>query len=143
MADIFDNTKRSEIMAAIKGQNTKPELTVRKTLHSLGFRYRLYDEKLAGKPDIVLKKYSVAVFVNGCFWHGHNCKKGKLPTSNIDFWKEKITKNKNRDRKNIVLLEKAGWKVFVLWQCELKEKLDELTNYLLCKRDELKFLNSQ
>lgn len=89
MSDIFSFQKRSDIMSKIGGKNTKPEILVRKFLFSKGFRYRINVKTLPGKPDIVLPKYKTVIFINGCFWHGHNCKKGKLPSSNIDFWRKK------------------------------------------------------
>ena len=108
-------------MSKISGKNTKPEILVRKFLFSKGFRYRINVKTLLGKPDIVLPKYKTVIFINGCFWHGHNCKKGKLPSSNIDFWKEKISNNKLRDDKNSDLLIKLGWKVIIIWQCEVSK----------------------
>lgn len=119
MSDIFSQTKRSDIMSKISSKDTKPEILVRKFLFSKGFRYRINVKTLPGKPDIVLPKYKTIIFVNGCFWHGHNCKKGKLPSSNTDFWKEKISNNKSRDAKNSDLLVKLGWKVIIIWQCEI------------------------
>ena len=119
MSDIFSSQKRSDIMSKIGGKNTKPEILVRKFLFSRGFRYRINVKTLPGKPDIVLPKYKTVIFINGCFCHGHNCKKGKLPSSNIDFWKEKISNNKSRDDKNSDLLAKLGWKVIIIWQCEI------------------------
>ena len=121
MSDIFSSQKRSDIMSKISGKNTKPEILVRKFLFSKGFRYRINVKTLPGKPDIVLPKYKTVIFINGCFWHGHNCKKGKLPSSNIDFWKEKISNNKSRDAKNSDLLVKLGWKVIIIWQCEISK----------------------
>ena len=121
MSDIFSSQKRSDIMSKISGKNTKPEILVRKFLFSKGFRYRTNVKTLPGKPDIVLPKYKTVIFINGCFWHGHNCKKGKLPSSNIDFWKEKISNNKSRDDKNSDLLVKLGWKVIIIWQCEVSK----------------------
>lgn len=124
MSDIFSLQKRSAIMSKIGGKNTKPEILVRKFIFSKGFRYRINVKTLPGKPDIVLPKYKTAIFVNGCFWYGHNCKKGKSPSSNIDFWKEKISNNKSRDDKNSDLLIKLGWKVIIIWQCEIS-KIDD------------------
>ena len=121
MSDIFSSQKRSDIMSKISGKNTKPEILVRKFLFSKGFRYRINVKTLPGKPDIVLPKYKTVIFINGCFWHGHNCKKGKLPSSNIDFWKEKISNNKLRDDKNSDLLIKLCWKVIIIWQCEVSK----------------------
>lgn len=124
MSDIFSFQKRSDIMSKIGEKNTKPEILVRKFLFSKGFRYRINVKTLPGKPDIVLPKYKTVIFINGCFWHGHiwhghNCKKGKLPSSNIDFWRKKISNNKSRDDKNSDLLIKLGWKVIIIWQCEI------------------------
>lgn len=121
MSDIFSSQKRSDIMSKISGKNTKPEILVRKFLFSKGFRYRINVKTLPGKPDIVLPKYKTVIFINGCFWHGHNCKKEKLPSSNIDFWKGKISNNKSRDDKNSDLLIKLGWKVIIIWQCEVSK----------------------
>lgn len=121
MSDIFSSQKRSNIMSKISGKNTNPEILVRKFLFSKGFRYRINVKTLPGKPDIVLPKYKTVIFINGCFWHGHNCKKGKLPSSNIDFWKGKISNNKSRDDKNSDLLVKLGWKVIIIWQCEVSK----------------------
>lgn len=129
MSDIFSQTKRSDIMSKISRKDTKPEILVRKFLFSKGFRYRINVKTLPGKPDIVLPKYKTIIFVNGCFWHGHNCKKGKLPSSNTDFWKEKISNNKSRDAKNSDLLVKLGWKVIIIWQCEIS-KIDNRTKIL-------------
>lgn len=122
MADIFSKSKRSEIMAKISSKDTKPEILARKLLFAEGFRFRKNDKKLPGKPDIVLPKYKTAVFVHGCFWHGHQgCKKSKLPETRKEFWKKKINANIERDKKNIQLLKEAGWNVKVIWQCELEK----------------------
>lgn len=109
-------------MSKIKSTDTKPEVAVRKYLFSHGFRYRKNVKTLPGKPDIVLPKYKTVIFIHGCFWHGHECKYGKLPSSNTNFWKEKIEHNKKRDENQKKLLEKEGWKVLTVWQCELKNK---------------------
>ena len=122
MADIFSKQKRSEIMSKVRSKNTKPEETVRKYLFSKGFRYRKNVKTLPGSPDIVLPKYKTVIFVNGCFWHGHNCSKGKLPETRKEFWEYKINANIQRDKKNYELLKKQGWKVIVVWECELKSK---------------------
>ena len=133
MSDIFSQTKRSDIMSKISSKDTKPEILVRKFLFSKGFRYRINVKTLPGKPDIVLPKYKTIIFVNGCFWHGHDCKKGKLPSSNIDFWKNKIFKNKLRDNENQAQLALLSWKVIVIWQCEINkiDKKIETFNKLL------------
>ncbi|MCI9265799.1 very short patch repair endonuclease [Akkermansia muciniphila] len=133
MSDIFSQTKRADIMSKISSKDTKPEILVRKFLFSKGFRYRINVKTLPGKPDIVLPKYKTIIFVNGCFWHGHDCKKGKLPSSNIDFWKNKILKNKLRDNENQAQLALLSWKVIVIWQCEISkiDKKIETFNKLL------------
>lgn len=120
-------------MSKISSKDTKPEILVRKFLFSKGFRYRINVKTLPGKPDIVLPKYKTIIFVNGCFWHGHDCKKGKLPSSNIDFWKNKILKNKLRDNENQAQLALLSWKVIVIWQCEISkiDKKIETFNKLL------------
>ncbi len=118
--DIWNKEKRSEIMASVKQKDTKQEITVRKYLFSKGFRFRKNDKRLPGSPDIVLPKYKVAIFVHGCFWHGHECRAGRLPSSNNEFWEKKIDRNKERDKQNKKQLEVLGWKVIVIWQCELK-----------------------
>ena len=113
--------QRHKNMVAIKGKNTKPEETVRKYLFSEGFRYRKNVRKLPGSPDIVLPKYRTVVFVNGCFWHGHNgCRYFVWPKSNPDFWRDKIETNIKRDYKNYLSLKKSGWNVITIWECELK-----------------------
>jgi DNA mismatch endonuclease (patch repair protein) len=108
-------------MRAVKGRDTKPEITLRKQLHALGYRYRLNAKDLPGKPDLVFPKYKAVLFVHGCFWHGHKCKRGaRQPKQNADYWKEKIARNKARDKKNAAALEKLGWRVITVWECELK-----------------------
>ena len=122
MADVHSKEVRSYNMSCIKGKNTKPEEMVRKYLFSRGFRYRKNDSRLPGKPDIVLPKYRTVIFVNGCFWHHHEgCRYFVWPKNNSDFWKEKIDGNVARDRKNQSILEDAGWRVIVIWECSLKE----------------------
>jgi DNA mismatch endonuclease Vsr len=121
MPDIFSPSKRSELMSKIKGKETKPEILVRKYLFSKGFRYRKNVRKLPGTPDIVLTRYRTIIFIHGCFWHLHQgCKDGHLPSSNASYWKEKLSKNVERDQKNMSLLSSLGWKVIVIWECELK-----------------------
>lgn len=135
MADVHDKLTRSYNMSRIKGTNTKPEMLVRKFLFANGFRYRLHDKKLPGKPDIVLPKYKTVIFVNGCFWHGHvNCKYFKLPGTRTEWWKDKIEGNIKNDLKKHTLLMEAGYKVIVIWECEIKNKsifeiiIDEIRN---------------
>ncbi|WP_243347238.1 very short patch repair endonuclease [Parabacteroides sp. FAFU027] len=121
MADVHDKATRSYNMSRIKNKDTKPEILVRKFLFANGFRYRLNDKKLPGKPDIVLPKYKTVIFINGCFWHGHeNCKYFRLPKTRIEWWKNKIEKNKENDLKNHTLLKDAGYHVIVIWECEIK-----------------------
>jgi DNA mismatch endonuclease (patch repair protein) len=120
--DIYPQAKRSEIMRKIRGKNTTPEMKVRSLLHSLGFRFRLQRKDLPGKPDLVLPKYKTAIFVHGCFWHGHSCGKGKhLPKTNSEFWVKKINDNICRDNRDLNLLVGLGWKVLVVWECETKD----------------------
>jgi len=135
MTDIHSSEIRSYNMSQIKGKNTKPELLVRKFLFSKGFRYRINVKSLPGSPDIVLKKCRTAIFINGCFWHGHdNCKYFVIPKTKTDWWVSKITSNKLRDKKNIEHLEKEGWNVIVIWECELKrDKIDATFNNLVSK----------
>jgi DNA mismatch endonuclease (patch repair protein) len=109
-------------MSKISGKETKPEVIVRKFLFSGGFRFRKNAKELPGKPDIVLPKYKTVIFVHGCFWHGHSCKRGALPETNHEFWQEKIGKNTERDTHNISELERNGWNVIIIWQCEIGNK---------------------
>lgn len=110
-------------MAAVKGKDTKPEMIVRKYLFSRGMRFRVQVRKLPGNPDIVLPKYKTVIFVNGCFWHGHeDCKYFRLPKSNVEFWKEKIGRNIERDRESMQALLDLGWKIIRVWECELRNK---------------------
>ena len=126
--DVHDRKTRSYNMSQIKGQNTKPEELVRKYLFAQGFRYRKNDKRLPGSPDIVLPKYRTVIFVNGCFWHGHDgCKYFVWPQNNADFWKEKIQSNIIRDNNNYRKLHETGWKVILVWECELKPKKRDST----------------
>jgi len=135
MADVHDPETRSYNMSQIKDKNTKPEMLVRKYLFSKGFRYRLHDKKLPGKPDIVLPKYNTVIFIHGCFWHGHeDCKYFVIPKSRTEWWTEKITKNKENDNKHITSLKAKGWKVLIIWECQLKKNvMDNSLIYLLGK----------
>ena len=126
MTDVFGPAKRSEIMAKVRTKNTKPEVRLRSYLHRLGFRFRLHRKDLPGKPDIVLPKYSTVVFVHGCFWHGHDCRKGRLPTTNVEFWETKISKNQARDAQAVGKLKKLGWNVWTVWECRLQEDAEAL-----------------
>jgi DNA mismatch endonuclease (patch repair protein) len=134
MTDVHNEQTRSFNMSQIRSKNTKPELLVRKYLFSNGFRFRLHDKNSPGKPDVLLPKYKTAIFVNGCFWHGHeNCKYYVIPKTRTKFWADKIEGNKKRDIENIHLLEKIGWKVITIFECELKKEnqLATLNNLLL------------
>lgn len=123
MTDVMTPEQRSRNMAAIKWKDTKPEMIVRKYLFSRGLRFRVQVRKLPGTPDIVLPKYKTAIFVNGCFWHGHEgCKYFRLPKSNVEFWREKIERNIERDRESMQALFDLGWKVIRVWECELRNK---------------------
>lgn len=123
MPDIYSKSKRSEIMSHIPDRDSKMEISVRKALFSAGLRYRKNVKSLPGKPDIVLSKYKTVIFTHGCFWHGHKgCKASKLPESRRDFWENKIKDNIERDKRNVGVLECMGWKVIVIWQCELKNE---------------------
>ena len=113
--------KRAAIMRSITGKNTAPEIIVRKAAHRLGLRFRLHGSKLSGRPDLVLPKWRTVVFVNGCFWHRHpGCRRTTIPKSNVEFWVEKFRSNVERDDCNYTKLTKEGWRVIVLWQCEVK-----------------------
>ena len=122
MADNHTPEVRSRNMSHIRSANSKPEEKVRKYLFSKGFRYRKNDRRYPGKPDIVLPKYKTAIFINGCFWHKHYCPRFVWPSSNEDYWVPKILGNVERDQKNHALLIEQGWKVLVIWECQLKKK---------------------
>lgn len=125
MVDVVDRETRSRMMAGIKGKNTRPEMLVRQFLHRHGFRYRLHAKNLPGKPDIVLPKWKVVIFVHGCFWHHHiGCRYATTPTSNLEHWQTKFTENVARDRRNIADLVTGGWRVLVLWECGIKAVRD-------------------
>jgi DNA mismatch endonuclease (patch repair protein) len=129
MADVHSKEVRSYNMSQIKGKNTKPEMIVRRFLHANGFRYRLHVKDLPGKPDIVLPKYKTAIFVHGCFWHGHEgCKYYVVPKTRTEWWVSKINKNKEKNRKDTECLLTGNWKVINLWECSLKR--DKVVNSL-------------
>ena len=121
MADHVSVRKRSEIMRAVPGKDTSPEMALRRWLHARGFRYRLHGRSLPGTPDLVFASRSAVVFVHGCFWHGHNCSKGRHPKSNVAFWKDKVATNQARDRRSLKALRRIGWRCRVVWQCQLKD----------------------
>lgn len=119
------------MMSGIRGANTRPELALRKGLHRRGFRYRLHDKCLPGKPDLVFPKHHAVIFVNGCFWHGHDCHLFKWPKTREDFWKTKISRNKERDAAALAELRAKGWRVGVIWECALKGKTRRLLDDVL------------
>lgn len=124
MADIVSPEKRSVMMSGIRGKDTKPGIIVRSLLHRLGYRFRLHRKDLPGRPDIVLLKWNTVIFVNGCYWHGHNdCHLFSPPKTRTEFWINKIEGNRARDQRNYTALEEAGWKVLVIWECALSKKL--------------------
>lgn len=132
MTDIMTPEQRSRCMAAVKSNDTKPEMIVRRYLHGLGFRYGLHNKKLPGSPDIVLRRFKTVIFINGCFWHGHeNCNNYRMPKSNVDFWQSKINRNRARDERNLNDLQKLGWRVIIIWECQLKTK--ELREQTFCE----------
>jgi DNA mismatch endonuclease, patch repair protein len=142
MADVHSKEIRSFNMSRIKGKDTKPEIMVRKFLFSNGIRYRLHDKKLPGKPDMVFPKYKKVVFINGCFWHGHeNCKYFVVPKTKTEWWLNKINGNKKKDTESVYALKKQGWKVVTVWECELKpNKKDKKLKSIV---REFKIINEQ
>lgn len=116
--------QRSEVMSKVKGRNTTPELKVRQALHAMGYRFRLHRKDLPDKPDIVLPKYRLCLFVHGCFWHQHKgCKRATVPATNSEFWAIKFEQNRRRDENNTSALVQAGWKVCVIWECQTMDKI--------------------
>lgn len=121
--DIWSKEKRSEVMSRILSKDTKPEKKVRSMLHSMGYRFRIHVKSLPGKPDIVLRKYNTIIFVHGCFWHLHRgCREGRIPNTRTEYWSDKLIGNKKRDEKNIRKLRRFGWKVMVVWECQIEKK---------------------
>lgn len=116
---------RSRMMSGIKGKNTSPELVIRKALHARGFRFRIHTTHLPGKPDLILPKFRAAIFVHGCFWHGHNCRYFKTPKTRTEFWMNKIEKNKVRDAIQIAKLNEAGWRTLIIWECAIRKMKSE------------------
>ena len=128
MPDVMTPQQRHECMSHIRSKDTKPEQLVRQALWHNGFRYRLHVKDLPGKPDIVLPKYRTVIFINGCFWHGHEgCRYYVIPKTNTSFWLDKITSNKARDARDECALNEAGWRVVTIWECELKKPVLERT----------------
>jgi DNA mismatch endonuclease (patch repair protein) len=139
--DIVNPQKRSEMMSGIRSKNTRPEILIRKGLFNLGYRYRINDKNVFGKPDIVLKKYNAAIFIHGCFWHGHiGCGNFKIPSTNRQFWEDKIDTNRKRDAEVLNRLRSTGWRICIIWECSIRGKeqlllvektIDSISNWLL------------
>lgn len=119
--DTVSPAQRSALMARIRSKNTRPELTVRSLLHRIGYRFRLHDAKLPGRPDIVLPRHRKIILVHGCFWHGHDCQLASKPKSNTSYWSEKFASNRARDAKHKEALMASGWSVLELWECEIRQ----------------------
>jgi DNA mismatch endonuclease (patch repair protein) len=135
MADVVTLEKRSLMMSGIKSRDTKPELFIRNRIHHEGFRYLLHGVKLPGKPDLVFPKYKAVIFINGCFWHAHDCTYFKWPQTRAQFWKEKLEGNRNRDQSNIGKLNSMGWRVGIVWECSLQcdsHGQEKLIKWLSC-----------
>ena len=127
MTDRISKEHRSWNMSRISGRNTKPEITLRSLLHREGFRFRIHSSELLGRPDIVLKKYRTAIFVNGCFWHQHvECRYATIPTTKRAFWQEKFRRTRERDQENAASLQSIGWTVIVVWECELSNSASDV-----------------
>jgi DNA mismatch endonuclease (patch repair protein) len=122
MVDVVDKATRSRMMSGIRSKNTKPEILIRSALHRRGFRFRLNQASLPGKPDLVFRRFNAVIFIHGCFWHGHNCELFKWPSSNAAFWRNKIERNRAKDNEVIEALKVAGWRVMVIWECAIKGK---------------------
>ncbi|MBX6763924.1 MAG: DNA mismatch endonuclease Vsr [Rubrobacteraceae bacterium] len=129
MTDIMSREARSRLMSRVRSRDTAPERTVRSLLHRLGYRFRLHRKDLPGKPDIVLPRYKTVIFVHGCFWHGHDCPKGRLPKTNGEFWSNKIARNRQRDLEHEKALKQLGWSVLTVWECQLADT-KHLESYL-------------
>jgi DNA mismatch endonuclease (patch repair protein) len=115
--------RRSRIMRAVKGRDTSLEMTVRRLIYSMGYRYRLHRKDLPGKPDLVFSSRRKVLFIHGCFWHGHDCKRGaRVPKTNRDYWQKKIARNQARDSKNIAALQTMGWDILIIWECQIKDE---------------------
>jgi DNA mismatch endonuclease (patch repair protein) len=123
MPDVFSPDQRSAVMRAVKSRNTTPEIAVRRAAHALGLRFRLHRTDLPGKPDLVFPAKRAALFVHGCFWHGHSCARGdRMPATNRDYWRAKIGRNMARDKASLSALRKLGWKPAVIWECQTRDK---------------------
>ena len=131
MTDVVSSQTRSKMMSGIQGKNTKPEIMIRKALHQKGFRYRLHVKSLPGKPDLVFPKYKAAIQINGCFWHGHNCHLFKWPSTQPEFWREKILGNRERDAVKLKEMEEIGWRTMIIWECAVKGKYKQPFNEVI------------
>jgi DNA mismatch endonuclease, patch repair protein len=120
--DKVSQQQRSRNMTAVRRRDTVPELRVRSSLHSIGLRFRLHDNRLPGSPDITLRRHNTVVFVHGCFWHGHDCPRGKVPSTRQEFWLPKLIRNRERDQQQLRSLRDLGWRVLVVWECETKDE---------------------
>lgn len=140
MADRITKEHRSWNMSRIKGSDTKPERMLRSALHQAGFRFRLHDKRLSGKPDLVLKKYKTVIFVHGCFWHRHkDCDKAYTPKSNIEFWENKFRRTVERDKQQSKELSKSGWEVIIIWECQIERDLSSVVALVrACLKTKLK-----
>ena len=125
-SDTVSPSRRSWIMRQVRSENTSTEMYVRRTLHAAGLRFRIHSKTLPGRPDLVLAKYKTVVFVQGCFWHWHGCSRSRMPSSNAEYWQRKIARNVERDSKNHGVLSNLGWRVQILWECELKTSTADL-----------------
>ena len=134
MVDVHTKTQRSFNMSRIRSKNTCPEMIVRSCVYRMGYRYRLHDKKLPGKPDLVLSRHRKVIFVHGCYWHRHSCKKGRsIPETRKKFWQTKLEGNKERDKRNRRKLNNLGWKVLIIWECQIKNQekvIDKIANFL-------------
>lgn len=132
MVDSMSSALRSQVMSRIRAKDTRPEMIVRRMLHKAGYRYRLHDASLPGKPDLVFAGRRKVIFVHGCFWHLHSCARATIPKSRVEFWTKKLNANRERDNRNLVELRRQGWSVFTVWECQLSnpELLDQLIRFL-------------
>lgn len=126
MSDPFTPAERSAIMAKVPATGSAPEMKVRRAVHRAGFRYRLHRADLPGKPDLVFSRFRLAVFVHGCFWHWHGCKRSRMPAANNDYWTRKIARNVERDKRNLQALHDQGWEFRIIWECELSQGIESL-----------------
>jgi DNA mismatch endonuclease (patch repair protein) len=134
--DPFSADERRAIMAKVKSKNTTPELKVRRAVHAAGFRYSLHRKELPGSPDLVFRRHKLVVFVHGCFWHWHGCKRSRMPAANHDYWTAKIARNVDRDQRDLARLDALGWRHLIIWECELAAGIEQLIALLAADRAE-------